>query len=152
MTPTKASENPMVKNKLEATVELLKDFIVSEPLGQAVIKFQKMHPELCEWDSVGQEYKIWRLICKKAAQKIMEEIHRIVGGDLSKLDDTIVDQAINRVLETANQKVARAEHDAIFFTLTNHPLPPKHPLSSSQNGTFEKFNLFGENEIIPADR
>lgn len=145
----KSQHNPMVQNKIEATIELLNDYIASEPLGQAIIQFQKRHPQLNESSQSTKSPNIWHLICRKASQKIMEEIYCQIGNDLSKLDDQIVDAAINKVLGTANQKIKKDQHDAIFFAVTNRPLPPNHPLSSSSSGNLERFNLFGENEIYP---
>lgn len=138
-----AQENPMVKNSLENTIELLKDYIASEPLGKAIMKFQKKNPSLCKWDPIKQEYSIWRIICQKAAQKIMEEIHKEVNGNLALLDDQIVDRAINKVLSKANEKIKIYDLDALFFTISEKPIPDNHPLAKERNNPSEKFNLFG---------
>jgi hypothetical protein len=150
MMPEKAQENPAVVNQIQATVELLKDYIASEPLGQAIVRFEKNHDEKEEAAPGKASRDIWKLLCQKAAQRIMEEIHRQIGSELSKLDDTLVDRAITKILEIANQKVRKAEKDAIYFALNDFPLPPEHPLSTFKGPGCERFNLFGENELIPS--
>jgi hypothetical protein len=149
MIDTNTINNPMVQLSLQGTIELLKDYIASEPLGKAMIQFQKKNPGLSKWDPISQEYEIWKVVCKKAAETIMEEIHQQVNGNFSLLDDAVVDRAIAKVLNEANKKVKINYNDALFFTLTEKPLPPGHPLSSGQSNNIEKFNLFGINKIIP---
>ena len=55
----------------------------------------------------------------------------------------------NTRLATDIGKVKISDNDALFFTITKKPLPPKHPLSSNKTGQAELFELFGENRIYP---